>query len=79
MELSRHGIQIFLSTHNYIFAKYFNVRAKDTDSVMFHSLYTEESSVRCESGKSFSALKHNAIMAAFDSLLNEVYELDMGE
>ena len=29
LELSRHGVQIFLSTHNYIFAKYFNVRAKN--------------------------------------------------
>ena len=29
LELSRHSVQIFLSTHNYIFAKYFDVEKKD--------------------------------------------------
>ena len=79
LELSRHGVQIFLSTHNYIFAKYFNVRAKDSDSVMFHSLYLKNGDVQVESNKIFSSLKNNAIMQTFDQLLEEVYNLDMGD
>ena len=49
LELSCHGVQIFVSTHNYIFAKYFNVRAKDSDSLMFHALYLENGDVQAES------------------------------
>ena len=79
LELSRHGVQIFMSTHNYIFAKYFNVRAKESDSVMFHSLYKENGNVQVESNEFFSALKNNAIMQTFDQLLEEVYNLDMGD
>ena len=79
LELSRHGVQIFLSTHNYIFAKYFNVRAKDSDSLMFHSLYMQNGDVQVESNKIFSSLKNNAIMQTFDQLLEEVYNLDMGD
>lgn len=41
LELSRHDIQICVSTHNYLFAKYFDVRRKDEDSVMFHSFYKD--------------------------------------
>ncbi len=79
LELSRHGVQIFLSTHNYIFAKYFNVRAKESDSVMFHALYLENGDVQVESNEFFSSLKNNAIMRTFDQLLEEVYNLDMGD
>ena len=79
LELSRHGVQIFLSTHNYIFAKYFNVRAKDSDSVMFHALYLENGNVQVESNRIFSSLKNNAIMQTFNQLLEEVYNLDMGD
>ncbi len=79
LELSRHGVQIFLSTHNYIFAKYFNVRAKNSDSVMFHALYLENGAVQVESNKIFSSLRNNAIMQTFNQLLEEIYNLDMGD
>lgn len=79
LELSRHGVQIFLSTHNYIFAKYFNVRALESDSIMFHGLYKDDNSVQCESNKNFAALKHNAIIKVFNQLLEEVYNLDLGD
>lgn len=49
LELSRNGVQIFLTTHSYIFAKYFEVRRKSCDDILFHSLYkTENNGVLCE-------------------------------
>lgn len=76
LELSRQGIQIILSTHNYIFAKYFDVRRKETDTVKFHSLYKNfENNVQIESKGQFHELNHNDIMTAFERLLNEVYNL----
>lgn len=79
LELSRNNVQIFLSTHNYILAKYFNVKATDSDSIMFHGLYKSNNSVQCESNENFSALKHNSIVKVFNELLDEVYALDLGD
>lgn len=55
------------------------MRAKDSDSVMFHALYLENGNVRSESNEIFSSLKNNAIMQTFDQLLEEVYNFDMGD
>ncbi len=79
LELSRNNVQIFLSTHNYILAKYFNVKATESDSIMFHGLYKSNDSVQCESNENFSALKHNSIVKVFNALLDEVYDLDLGD
>ena len=80
LELSRHGVQIFVSTHNYLFAKYFDVRKKDGDDVAYHALYQdEEDVVCCEKADRFDELKHNAIMDAYNKLLDEVYGLQVGE
>ena len=37
--LQENGVQIFLATHSYNFAKYLEIRRKDPQSVMFHNLY----------------------------------------
>ena len=81
LELSRHGVQIFLSTHNYIFAKYFDVAKKDNDRLLFHSLYFEEKSegVKCETQPYFETLRHNEISAAFNHLLERVYQIQIGD
>lgn len=73
LALQREGVQIFLSTHSYIFAKYIEVRKTKNDIVRFISLYKENGAVRCEEGESFSDLKHNDITESFMNLLDEVY------
>lgn len=79
LELSRHGVQVFVSTHNYIFAKYFDVRRKATDHIAYHSLYVHNNGVACESKEHFAELQHNAIMQVFNQLLDEVYNLQVGD
>lgn len=37
LELQQNGVQIFISTHDYILAKYFDVKAKDNQPIMFYS------------------------------------------
>ena len=75
LELSRQGVQIFISTHNYVFAKYFDVICKESDNIVFHSLYFKNTNLKCETEKKFIDLKNNSIMAAFDNLLEKVYDL----
>lgn len=80
LELSRHGVQIYISTHNYLLAKYFDVRKKKDDDVKYHLLYmTDINTVHCETKECFTDLQHNAIMDAFDKLMDEVYDLQVGE
>ncbi len=39
LELVKNGVQIFVATHNYNFAKYLEIRRTETKQVMFHNLY----------------------------------------
>ena len=80
LTLSRNGVQIFLSTHNYIFAKYFDVLKNDKDKVLFHSLYLKNKivGVKCESKPFFAELQHNDIANAFNQLLERVYKIKTG-
>ena len=73
LTLQRNGVQVFISTHDYILAKYIEIRSKSEDNVAFFSFYSEDETVKCEESQKFSQLKNNPIMSAFDALLDEVY------
>lgn len=79
IELQKNGVQIFISTHDYILAKYFEVKRKENNNVMFFSLYQSDKGVQCEKNDCFKNLKENPIVKAFDSLLDEVYDKSLGE
>lgn len=71
--LQREGVQIFISTHDYFLAKYFDVRREDNDDILFHSLYSdkEKNAVKLEQNTSFKNLENNSIMDTFMSLYRE--------
>lgn len=79
LELSRNGVQIFLSTHDYVLSKYFEVRKKDDDRVIFHSLVKTEDSVNVESNSEFRNIENNVIIQSFDKLLDEVITGNKGD
>lgn len=80
LALSKNGVQVFITTHDYIFAKYIEVLMDSSDDIAFHSLYkTEKDGVECEMGTTFRDLKQNAIICSFDKLLDRVFDLDMGD
>lgn len=74
LELQRDGVQIFISTHDYMLAKYFEVRKKENDSVLFHSLDRGENGIVVSSGYKFGELENNIIIDSFETLLNEIYD-----
>lgn len=74
IELQRWGVQIFLATHSYNFAKYFEIKRNSNDRVLFHSLYKTEQAVKCQSEENFGDLKNNSIIEADSKLLDEVIE-----
>lgn len=44
-ELQRSGVQIFIATHSYNFAKYLEIRRENREDVMFHNLYKATSEI----------------------------------
>lgn len=78
LELSRQGVQVFIATHDYVLAKYFEVKSNGTD-IIFHSLYKTDNGIKCESSAEFRNLKNNAILKAFDVLMDEVIDRNLGE
>ena len=79
LELQRKGVQIFISTHDYMIASYFEVKKRAGDDIVFHSLSHVEDTgnIQYERADKFADLKSNAIIAAFNALLNEIYNLGL--
>lgn len=79
LELQRKGVQIFISTHDYMLASYFEVKKEDGDSIIYHSLSHKEASAEIvyEKSNKFADLKSNPIISAFDRLLNEIYGMEV--
>lgn len=79
LELQRKGVQIFISTHDYMIASYFEVKKQDGDDITFHSLFHADgiSDIQYEKAGKFANIKNNAIVTAFNNLLNDIYNLGL--
>ena len=74
LELQRLGVQVFLTTHNYVLLKQFDLRKKQPDSVRYHSLFRDENNaVSAHSTDSYLAISPNSIADTFD----ELYDLEL--
>lgn len=45
LELQKNGVQIFIATHSYNFAKYLEIRRENKEQVIFHNLYKGTSEI----------------------------------
>lgn len=77
LELEKNGVQIFVATHSYNFAKYLELRREKKEQVMFHNLYrtsSENGVISSDSAFRMEDVSHNHIMIADMNLLDEVYD-----
>lgn len=77
LELQKNGIQMFVATHSYNFAKYLEIRRTETEQVQFHNLYHSEQPgvIEASSAYRMEDLHDNHIMMADNKLLDEIYDL----
>lgn len=77
LELQRRDVQIFISTHDYMLANYFEVKKTEQDCILFHSLSHPDNADGLQYGKAprFADLKENSIISAYNKLLDEIYDL----
>lgn len=71
IELQKNGVQVFVTTHDYIFAKYFEVKRSENDEIMYYSLYKSNEGVKHEDNSNFKDLKNNTIMDTFIQLYKD--------
>lgn len=79
LALQKNGVQIFIATHSYNLAKYFEVKRHEPDSVIFHHLHKTENGVKVDSDTFFGELENNPIIEADAKLLDEVIERNFDE
>jgi len=69
LELQRLGVQVFLSTHNYVLLKEFDLRKKDGDAVRYISLFRDDTkSVVGRSSDTYRGVDPNTIADTFTDL-----------
>ena len=78
LELQKDGVQIFIATHDYFFAKYLDVRKSVKNDIRYHALYMEDASVSCEQASDFEGLGNNAIINQSIDLYKEEIKKVMG-
>lgn len=80
LQLQREGVQIFIATHDYILAKYFEVKVQPDNDIRYYSLFEDEDGkVSSGFGNNFRDLARNPIIKAFDLLLDQVIDRNIGD
>ena len=80
IELQRMGVQIFLTTHDYIILKEFDLQTRGDDKFLFHSLYRNPSAgeIECRSTDNYLNLSPNTIDDTFGSIVDREIAKSMG-
>ena len=77
LELQRMGVQVFISTHDYVLLKEFDLQTTKTDHVIFHSLY-RDGEIFIKTSAHYFDLHPNAIADTFTNLYDRDIERALG-
>jgi ABC-type ATPase involved in cell division len=79
LELQRLGVQVFLTTHNYVLLKEFDLRKQKDDQVRYLSLFRDESeAVSAKASDDYLGIAPNAIAATFSDLYDREIKRSLG-
>lgn len=79
LELHRLGVQVFLTTHNYVLLKEFDLRQKKGDAIRYVSLYRDEQrAVVANASNSYDGIDPNAIAGTFSDLYDRELKRSLG-
>ena len=74
LTLQRNNVQVVIATHDYNFAKYFEVKREKEDKVIYHSLFKTVSGVQCAQAENYRDIKNNPIEEANEQLYNDILD-----
>lgn len=84
LELSQSGVQIFIATHDYNLARYFDIRKRKEIQVMFHNLHkTGSGKILCDSSPEYIELPDNLLEESnaklFKAVIADAMEVPVNE
>lgn len=78
LELSKMGVQIFISTHDYVLLKEFQLASSRQDNVMYHVLYRNEDGIIDHSSTNdLDELSPNAIDSTYSRILDDEIQIGL--
>ncbi|EHQ35221.1 AAA family ATPase [Methanoplanus limicola] len=80
VELQRMGVQILISTHDYIILKEFDLQTTENDQIIYHSLFRdkETSEISISSTPDYEKISPNAIDDTFADIIDRDIAKEMG-
>lgn len=79
LELQRLGVQVFLSTHNYVLLKEFDLRKQRNDKIRYLSLFRDDSgAISSNVSDSYIGVDPNAIASTFSDLYDREIKRSLG-
>jgi len=81
MTLQRHGVQVFLASHDYLLLKELELARQESDSLRFHTLSQPASNapVQATTSESFVMSEPNLILEAYNNLLEKGAQKALGK
>ena len=79
LELQRLGVQVFLTTHNYVLLKEFDLRKKTDDEIKYLSMFRNETgAVTSKTSDSYLGIDPNAVSGTFNDLYDRELMRSLG-
>ncbi len=80
LELQRLGVQIFLTSHDYVILKEFDLQSNQDDKILFHSLFRNRKNAEIEASSTdqYSNLSPNIIDVTFGGIVDREIKKSMG-
>lgn len=78
IELSKMGVQIFITTHDYVLLKEFQLAATEQDNVMYHVLYRDDNGdIAHSASNDLDTLSPNAIDSTYSRILDDEIQIGL--
>ena len=79
LDLQRAGVQVFMATHDYVILKELDLRKKNTDRIVYHSLFHDDDGVvQCRQASRYIDIYQNAIANTFSDLYDREVSRSLG-
>jgi ABC-type ATPase involved in cell division len=79
LELQRLGVQVFLTTHNYVLLKEFDLRKREDDEIKYLSMFRDDTgAVTSKTSDSYLGIDPNAVSGTFNDLYDRELARSLG-
>jgi AAA15 family ATPase/GTPase len=78
LELQRNGVQVFVATHSYTLAQWFELNVTRENTIRFFNMRKTENGITYDTADNYSKLKQSVLEDAGDKLFNAVVKKGLG-